>query len=161
KLVSERNVHVIIMHIKGTPKNMQLNPAYTNVSREINDFFHKRIDYAATAGIKKEKILIDPGIGFGKTTQHNLEIMSNLKNFNTTGCPLVLGTSRKSFIGKILVSEDSPLPASERLYGSLAACAWAFTSSVKVLRVHDVKETKQFLKVLETITKTKNERVLA
>ncbi|OGS19069.1 MAG: dihydropteroate synthase [Elusimicrobia bacterium RIFOXYA2_FULL_40_6] len=159
KLVSEKNAHVIIMHIKGTPKDMQaVGPVYKNVVEEINDFFRRKIDYAAAAGVKKEKILIDPGIGFGKTTQHNLEILRNLKKFSTTGCPIVLGTSRKSFIGKILGTEDKPLPANERLYGSLATYACAYSNSIRVLRVHDVKETKQFLRTLETINRARGEK---
>ncbi|OGS27750.1 MAG: dihydropteroate synthase [Elusimicrobia bacterium RIFOXYB2_FULL_48_7] len=154
KIAAEKNAHVIIMHIKGTPKDMQANPEYADVIVEIRGFLEKQAAYAVSCGVKKEKILIDPGIGFGKTTRHNIEILRKIKSFNLTGFPVVLGTSRKSFIGKILGSEKEPIPLEARLPGSLATYAWAVLNGIKVLRVHDVKETSQFLGVFDRIRET-------
>lgn len=171
KIVSQYQAPVVIMHIKGTPRNMQENPEYTDAVDEIYDFFLERINFALNSGIKKENIYLDPGIGFGKTVEHNLGILRRLNEFYTLDCPLVLGTSRKSFIGKILDVEVDPvkkiygveerldfgkLPGragnpDERKEGSLATCVWAIIQGVKILRVHDVKETKRAIKITETI----------
>ncbi len=151
KVVSKKNVSLIIMHIKGTPKNMQENPIYTNVVEEIKNFFKEKIKYALDNGIKKEKILLDPGIGFGKTTEHNIQILKNIKSFKELGFPLVIGTSRKSFIGRILGNEENPLGPEERLEGSIATYVWSTIQGVDILRVHDVKQTKRALKVIERI----------
>jgi dihydropteroate synthase len=95
KLASERNVPVVVMHMKGVPKHMQDNPDYSDVVCEIKSFFQERIDFLTAEGIRKENIILDPGIGFGKTTAHNLEILARLKEFRVLGCPLQVGTSRK------------------------------------------------------------------
>ncbi|MEW6041887.1 MAG: dihydropteroate synthase, partial [Elusimicrobiota bacterium] len=150
-LVSKKKVPVIVMHIKGTPKNMQEKPYYRDVISEITGYFAKRIKYALSKGIKKENIILDPGIGFGKTTAHNLTILKNLKKFSGLGFKLAIGTSRKSFIGKILGSEQKPLPADERLEGSIVTALIAAQEGVKILRVHDVRETKKALRIFEEI----------
>jgi dihydropteroate synthase len=137
---------LILMHMQGEPETMQLNPHYDNVISELLEFFAERLQYCAEQGISRENILLDPGIGFGKTLQHNLDILSNLESFRQFGLPIVLGASRKSFIDKIVPS----LPT-ERLEGSLAASASAVLQGVDILRVHDVKEHNKFLQVFAAI----------
>lgn len=137
---------LILMHMQGEPETMQLNPHYDNIISELLEFFAERLQYCAEQGIPRENILLDPGIGFGKTLQHNLAILSNLESFRQFGLQVVLGASRKSFIDKIVPS----LPT-ERLEGSLAASASAVLQGVDILRVHDVKEHNKFLQVFAAI----------
>lgn len=155
KIVAGYQVPVIIMHMQGTPRNMQENPVYDDVVKDIYTFFEERINFCLNVGIRKENIYLDPGIGFGKTVEHNLEILRRLNEFHSLGYPLVLGTSRKSFIGKILDTEVDPVKkfygVEERLEGSLATYVWAIVHGVKILRVHDVKETKRITQVTEAI----------
>lgn len=146
EILSKYKVPVIIMHMLGTPRNMQDNPRYEDVVGEIFSFFEERIEFASQNGIKKENIYLDPGIGFGKSVEHNLEILRRIGEFHSLGYPLVLGTSRKSFLGKILDAD-----VGERLEGSIATYIWAVLQKVKVLRVHDVRETKRAVKVVEAI----------
>jgi len=146
KVVAKSGVSVVIMHIKGTPENMQKNPEYGNVIDEIYDYFEDKTNMAIDSGIKQEKIIIDPGIGFGKTLEHNLEILNKVYEFRMLGYPLLVGASRKSFIGNIL-----DLPAEERLEGSLAAAVCLVIDGVDILRVHDVKETIRAVKVARRI----------
>lgn len=150
------NTKIILMHIKGTPQTMQLNPQYPNgVVKEIKDFFVERIKFLLENDISSYRIILDPGIGFGKTTQHNIEILKNLNEFKqlTIGeqkltFPLLIGLSRKSFIGRILGSEESPLPPQERYEGTIILHTYCILKKVDYLRVHDVKPTKQALKLL-------------
>ncbi|OIO72350.1 MAG: dihydropteroate synthase [Elusimicrobia bacterium CG1_02_37_114] len=151
KLISERKASVVIMHMQGTPRSMQDKPYYKNVVDEIKEFFERQIKFAINNGIKKEYIMLDPGIGFGKTTQHNVEILKNLHEFTKLGFPLMVGTSRKSFIGKILGTEQAPLPPQDRLVGTITTCMWAVINGANFLRVHDVKEIKHVLKILEDL----------
>ncbi len=151
EIVGKYQAPVIIMHMQGTPRNMQENPEYNDVVKEIYTFFEERINFCLNAGIKKENILLDPGIGFGKTVEHNLEILRRLNEFHSLGYPLVLGTSRKSFIGKILDPSGKGLPPEERLEGSIASYVWAVIKGADILRVHDVKEAKRAVKVVEAI----------
>jgi dihydropteroate synthase len=137
---------IILMHMSGDPATMQTNPHYVNVIAEITEFFTERIDFCLAAGINKERIMLDPGIGFGKNLEHNLTIMANLTEFSIFGLPVVLGASRKSFINQIVPS--APL---ERLGGTLAAAAVGMDSSVDLLRVHDVREHFQFIKITRAI----------
>ncbi len=146
EVARDYGVEVILMHMKGTPKDMQENPYYEDVIKEIMDFFEERIDYAVKKGIPEEKIWIDPGIGFGKTLEHNLLILKNLKKLKSLGRPVLIGPSRKSFIGMIL-----NLPPEERLYGTLATVAHAFWEGVDMVRVHDVRPAREVLEVLERI----------
>src|SRR3972149_2767583 len=142
KVIPERDVSVVIMHIKGTPENMQKNPEYENVMDEIYDYLEEKTDMATGSGIKPEKIIIDPGIGFGKTLEHNLEILNKVKELTVLGYPVLIGASRKSFIGNIL-----DLPVEERLEASLAAAVCSVINGVNILRVHDVKETVRAVKI--------------
>ncbi len=143
-LVAKNNLGYILMHMLGTPKNMQKNPSYKNVVDEIYDFFAERLEFARVSGINYVNIVIDPGIGFGKRLEDNIEIIRNIKTFTTLRRPILIGASRKSFIGAI-----TGLDKEERLEGSLAAVAAGFKNRGMIFRVHDVKETKRFLTVLE------------
>ena len=146
KVIAERGVSVVIMHIKGTPENMQKNPEYENVMDEIYDYLEEKTVMATGSGIKPEKIIIDPGIGFGKTLEHNLEIINKVKELKVLGYPVLIGASRKSFIGNVL-----DLPVEERLEGSIAAAVYSVINGVNILRVHDVKETVRAVKVAKCI----------
>ncbi|HOJ94378.1 MAG TPA: dihydropteroate synthase [Fervidobacterium nodosum] len=143
-IVSYYKCPVIIMHMKGTPKTMQQNPQYDNVVGEIIDFFKERIEYLKSYGI--EEIIIDPGIGFGKTLQHNLEILNKIDEFRVLGQPILIGASRKSMIGMILDK-----PPEERLNGTLAITAYCTLHNVEIVRVHDVRENVEVVKVIEAI----------
>ena len=147
KVIAEGDVSVVVMHIKGTPENMQKNPAYEDVVDEIYDYLEDKTGIAIDSGIKHGKIIIDPGIGFGKTLEHNLEILNKVYEFRMLGYPVLIGASRKSFIGNIL-----DLPAEERLEGSLAAAVCLVINGINILRVHDVAETIRALKITKRIT---------
>jgi len=147
KVVSQYKVPVVIMHIKGTPKDMQANPIYEALIPEITDYFRESIRLAVESGITEDKIIIDPGIGFGKTFDHNLEIIKNLREFTLLEKPLLVGVSRKAFIGKIL----GDAPVSERLEGSEAAAAISILNGANIIRVHDVKEMKKVALVADAI----------
>lgn len=147
--VAAAGVPVILMHMQGSPKNMQENPEYEDVVIEIIDFFKERINRARESGIPEEKIIIDPGIGFGKTLEHNLQIINYLFSFKVLGRPILCGHSRKSFIGKIL---DLPQPA-DRLEGSSAVAAAAVKAGANILRVHDVPETARVVRTIQALMK--------
>ncbi|MFA4917150.1 MAG: dihydropteroate synthase [Syntrophales bacterium] len=147
KVVSEYKVPVVIMHVKGTPKNMQVNPVYEALIPEIMDYLRISIRLAVKFGIAEDKIIIDPGIGFGKTFDHNLEIIKNLHEFTLLEKPLLIGPSRKAFIGKIL----GDAPASERLEGTAAAVAISILNGANIIRVHDVKEMKKVALVADAV----------
>ena len=146
EFAGENNIPVILMHKKGIPKNMQDSPYYENVIEEIKNCFIKYIKNAKTLGIIKKNIILDPGIGFGKRQEDNLLIIKNLSEFKELGCPLLMGLSRKSFIGNILKNEPN-----ERLIGSITANAISVLNGANILRVHDVKETVEMIKVLKSI----------
>ena len=144
KLLAKHKTPVVVMHMKGEPKNMQKNPAYKNVVKEVKEFLSDRINEARKAGI--EDIIIDPGIGFGKTTEHNLQILKRLGEFKELGCPILIGPSRKSFIGNI----TGMLP-NERLEGTLAAVAVSIMNGANIVRVHDVKECFRAVQIADAI----------
>lgn len=143
KLAVAYKVPVVIMHMLGTPETMQENPVYEDVIRDIDRFFEERISQACAAGIERANIILDPGIGFGKTTRHNLEILSQLQEFAHFGLPLMVGPSRKGFIENI-----TGLPVGERLPGTLMAIAFAIVNGASFVRVHDVKECKELCEQL-------------
>jgi dihydropteroate synthase len=149
KVIAEYDVPVVLMHIKGTPKNMQESPKYENLLEDVKSYLNQSISIAEEAGIGEDKIIIDPGIGFGKTLEDNLKILKNLNEFTELDRPLMIGVSRKSFIGKIL-----DLPTDERLEGSLASMAVAIMNGANILRVHDVKESKRVAKLVDAILKS-------
>lgn len=144
--LAELDVPVIVMHMQGTPRNMQENPQYDDVVNDISTFFLERIEHAKNAGIEDQNIILDLGIGFGKKLEHNLEIIKRLDEFNSLGYPVLLGASRKSFLKGVLNKE-----ADERLYGSLAVAANAVEKDVAILRVHDVEETVDVVKTIEAV----------
>ncbi|MFQ5769211.1 MAG: dihydropteroate synthase [bacterium] len=146
-IVSEFNVPVILMHIKGKPKDMQKHPYYDDVIDEIFNYFEQRIQYALKCGIKFEQIILDPGIGFGKRLVDNYDIIKNLSIFKKLERPILVGISRKSFIGKVL-----NLPPEESMEGSIAASTAAILNGANILRVHDVKEMKRAAKITDTLT---------
>jgi dihydropteroate synthase len=146
KVVAEYKVPVILMHIQGTPQNMQQNPQYKCVVSEIILHLRHRIKAAIDAGIDIEKIIIDPGIGFGKTVEHNLDILRKLREFKSLGRPILIGTSRKSLIGKIL-----DLPVDERLEGTAATVAASILNGANIIRVHDVKAMKRVARMIDAI----------
>ena len=133
-VVSEMEAGLILMHMKGTPRTMQQAPQYQDVVSEICDSLQKSIEIAESHGITADRIIIDPGIGFGKTMEHNLEILKRLSEFRRLHKPLLIGTSRKSFIGNIL-----NLPVTERVEGTAATVCWAIAHGADIVRVHDVK----------------------
>ena len=146
KLIARYKAAVVIMHMLGNPRTMQKDPHYSSLIDEIIEYLERAINLAQDAGIDKEKIIIDPGIGFGKTLKHNLEILKRLAEFKALGRPILVGTSRKSFIGKIL-----NVAPQERIFGTVATCVSAVQNGAKILRVHDVGKVKQALKVLDAI----------
>lgn len=146
-VIAYHNVPIVIMHIKGTPKDMQQNPVYEALIPEIMDYLSEGIQIAAKAGIKEDKIIIDPGIGFGKTFEHNLDIICNLSAFTLLGKPILIGPSRKAFIGKVL----GDLPPTDRLEGTAAAVAISIFNGANIIRVHDVKEMIHVAKVADAI----------
>ena len=145
-IVSNLNVPVIIMHMKGTPKNMQMNPTYKNLINEIISFFKNKIKIAVDAGIKKENIILDPGIGFGKSVENNFELICKLKEFYKLGFPIMIGPSRKSFIGITL-----DLPPTKRIEGTSAAVTAGIINGARIVRVHDVKEIRRVVTITEKI----------
>jgi len=142
-LLKKTNVPFILQHSLGSPETMQLNPKYKNVVLEIYDFFEKKINFLRKLGIRHNKIILDPGIGFGKNLNHNVEILKNISIFHTLGFPILLGISRKRFIKDISKENDS----TDRLGGTLSSSIFALQQGVQIIRVHDVNELQQGLKV--------------
>jgi dihydropteroate synthase len=149
-VAAEAQVPVFLMHSLGNPQDMQENPSYNNVVEDIAAFFEERLQACKTARIEKKNIILDVGIGFGKTLEHNLLLLRNIKRFQDFGCPLLLGVSRKSFIGGASNGE----PPESRLPGSLSAALWGLSQGVQIFRVHDVAETVQAFKVYEAISRS-------
>jgi dihydropteroate synthase len=146
ELCSERGCEVVLMHMQGTPRTMQENPTYDDVVEDVKAFLAERIEFAMARGIAEERLWVDPGIGFGKTVEHNLELLRRLGELRDLGRPLVVGTSRKSFIGRITGRE-----AHERLGGTIASNVIAIAGGAQMLRVHDVAELRDATKVAEAI----------
>jgi len=150
-VVSAYKVPVVVMHIKGSPRNMQQSPVYEDLIPEILDYLRGSIGIALEAGVSEEKIIIDPGIGFGKTFDHNLEILHNLDRFALLGRPVLIGPSRKAFIGRILDNA----PPQERIYGTAAAVAISIMKEANIIRVHDVMEMVQVARVADAVKREK------
>jgi len=144
---------VVLMHTLGRPQVMQENPVYRNLIAEIKEFLAGAIEKAERSGVKPENIIIDPGIGFGKTVEHNLEIINRLEEFQDLGKPVLVGPSRKSFIGKILDE-----PAGERLEGTLAVVAITAWNGAEIIRVHDVREVRKVVRIVTAIKNVKREK---
>jgi dihydropteroate synthase len=146
----DSGVPVCLMHMQGRPRSMQQNPEYHDVVEEVMSFLRQRAEACVANGIPRERLLLDPGFGFGKLLVHNLQLLGNLNRFKVLGLPLLVGISRKSMIGAIL--DDAP--TDERLYGSLAAAVLAAEQGAAIIRVHDVKPTVQALKVVQAVADT-------
>jgi dihydropteroate synthase len=149
-LMAERGCPIILMHMLGEPKSMQQHPRYEDVVREVRDFLAERAQQAIRAGVELENIILDPGIGFGKRLEHNLKLLKSLDSLVELGFPVLVGVSRKSFLGKITGSED---PKS-RLFGTVAANVLAYERGASLFRVHDVRANKEALAVAAAIRRT-------
>ena len=152
EFVANYSAYVVLMHMKGTPLNMQDVPDYSDVVGEVGVFFEERITAAKSGGIAIERIILDPGIGFGKTPVHNFTILNDLKRISAIGFPLLVGPSRKSFIGITL-----DLPENERLEGTAASVTAAVLNGAKIVRVHDVKEMKRVITITDSISAVRGE----
>ena len=148
-VVAEAGVPVVLMHMKGTPKNMQSAPHYDSLIFEIISFLSIRIQEALDAGISSNQIILDPGIGFGKTVAHNLEIIRRLREFKCLGKPILIGTSRKFFIGKVL-----DLPVDDRLEGTAATAAIAINNGADIVRVHNVEKMARVVRMTDAIVRS-------
>jgi dihydropteroate synthase len=147
-VASELGCGTVLMHMQGEPRTMQQNPVYGDVVGEVRDYLRKRADAARRAGVRRDRVWLDPGIGFGKTLTHNLELLRRIDRVAGLGYPVVLGVSRKSFLKTIDPRAES---AEDRMGGSLAAALWGAAHGAAILRVHDVRETLQALEVQRRI----------
>jgi len=143
-IIKKSNVGICLMHMQGTPKTMQVNPTYHNVVREVQSFLKVRADLLINEGIDKSHIILDPGFGFGKTFEHNIELLQGLESFQSLKLPLLVGLSRKSFIRKILSGDHD-----DHLSGSISAAILSILKGAKIVRVHDVKETQSAIKIMQ------------
>lgn len=146
QVVAEAGAGYVCMHMQGNPQTMQAKPNYDDVTREVCDFFRERLALLSTHGVSIEQVVLDPGIGFGKTLQHNIKLLRDLNKFSLVERPTLVGASRKSFIEKLLGA-----PIDERLPASLACAAWAAIQGSQIIRVHDVAETVQVVRMAETL----------
>jgi dihydropteroate synthase len=144
--VAAGGVAACLMHMQGEPRNMQAQPRYDDVVAEVKDFLRQRLNAAIAAGIPRERLVIDPGFGFGKTLEHNIELLRHLDHFRDLNAPLLVGLSRKSMLGKITGNE-----VSDRVYASVAAALLAVAKGASILRVHDVKATRDALAVYNAV----------
>lgn len=142
-VIKKSEVGICLMHMQGTPKTMQINPTYKNVVSEVQSFLKARAEMLISEGIDQSRIILDPGFGFGKTFEHNIEMLKKLESFQSLKFPLLVGLSRKSFIRKILNGEHD-----DHLSGSISAAIFSVLKGAKILRVHDVKETLSALKII-------------
>lgn len=146
RVVADAGASYVCMHMQGTPRTMQANPTYADVVSEVGDFFSDRLRRLNDSGVKADQVVLDPGIGFGKTVEHNLLLLAGLRSLTRFERPLLVGVSRKSLIGKLLGVE-----AGARLPGSLACACWAVAAGANILRAHDVAETVQAIRMTEAI----------
>jgi dihydropteroate synthase len=146
RVVAEYQAGYVCMHAQGTPRTMQENPVYADVVREVGDFFREQLKKLNAGGVSADQVVLDVGIGFGKTMEHNLLLLANLHRFTTMARPLLMGASRKSFIGKLLGTN-----LDERLPASLACACRAVGSGVQIIRAHDVAETVQAVRMTEAV----------
>jgi dihydropteroate synthase len=146
RLVAESGAAYVCMHMQGGPRTMQADPHYENVTMEVRTFFFERIKRLNDCGVAAKQLILDPGIGFGKTPQHNLELIANLGTFVDCGRPIMLGVSRKSFIGKLLGNESET-----RLWGSIACACAGVRAGAAIIRTHDVRQTVAAVRMTEAI----------
>jgi dihydropteroate synthase len=153
EVVAEFKAGYVCMHARGTPRTMPENPVYSDVVREVGEFFQERLGRLNASGVSADQIVLDVGIGFGKSPEHNLQLLANLRTFTTMARPLLIGVSRKSFIGKLLGAD-----LAKRLPGSLACACLAIESGARIIRAHDVAETVQAVRMTEAIIAALRER---
>jgi dihydropteroate synthase len=155
EVVSRRKVPVVLMHMRGRPETMQADTHYDDLIGEIREFFQERIDYAVSRGISRDRIILDPGIGFGKSVEekHNLILLKELRSFRALNQPLMIGTSRKAFLGRIL-----DLPPEEREEGTLATIAVAVQNGANIVRVHEVRRARRAVQVADAILRSTGEK---
>ncbi|MBK5144244.1 dihydropteroate synthase [Budviciaceae bacterium BWR-B9] len=146
----ESGLPVCLMHMQGMPRTMQHEPQYTNVVSEVDDFFTEHITRCVNAGMDREKILLDPGFGFGKNLRHNYQLLAHLSDFHHFGLPLLVGMSRKSMVGQLL-----NVPPDQRVIGSIACATIAAMQGAQIIRVHDVKETAEAMRIVEATLSAK------
>ena len=146
-VAAETQAGVVLMHMKGSPQTMQNDPGYGNVVQEVDTYLADRIRFSEQRGVRRECLVVDPGIGFGKTVEHNLELLRGIPQLAECGCPVLVGASRKSFIGH-LTGREAP---AERRAGSLGAAAWAAAHGAHILRVHDVIDTCDVCRLVDTL----------
>lgn len=146
QVVAEFGAGYVCMHMQGTPQTMQLHPRYDDVLGEVEGFFRERLQRLAESGVAPEQVVLDVGLGFGKTAEHNLQLLAGLGRFTRCNRPLLVGASRKSFIGAVLGAD-----VGARLAGSLACAAWAVAAGAHIIRAHDVAETVQVVRMIEAI----------
>jgi dihydropteroate synthase len=146
KVIANSNVPVCIMHMQGSPRTMQSNPIYNDLMLDITQYFANRIAECEALGINKKRIVIDPGFGFGKTLAHNYQLLAELEKFKQLECSILIGLSRKSMIGNLL-----DIPVDKRLVGSIAAVTLALNNGADIVRVHDVEETKQAVRIFNAM----------
>jgi dihydropteroate synthase len=146
RVVAEARAGYVCVHMQGTPQTMQAHPVYADVVREVGEFFEERLEKLSDCGVAREQVILDPGIGFGKTLDHNLQLLGAVSRFTRFGCPLLLGVSRKSFIGRLLGAEMRA-----RLPGALACACQAVAAGARIIRAHDVAETVQAIRMTEAI----------
>jgi len=146
RIVSEARAGYICMHMQGTPQTMQADPVYTDVVSEVGDFFVERLQRLNDSGVSADQVVLDVGIGFGKTVEHNLQLLAGLRSFTRLERPLLIGVSRKSFIGKLLGADGAG-----RLPGALTCAGWAAQAGGQIIRAHDVAETVQAIRMTEAI----------
>ena len=147
EVVAERKAGYVLMHMQGTPQTMQKNPVYGNVVDEVKQFLAEQLTTLAAHGVSREQVILDVGIGFGKTLEHNLQLLASLKSFTKEERPLLLGVSRKAFIGQVTGVRN----AVERLPWSLACACWGVVSGVNIIRAHDVAPTRQAIRMTEAL----------
>lgn len=155
EVVAQAGALCCLMHIQGTPQTMQKNPHYDDVVHDISAYFAERLALAERAGIPRQNIWLDPGIGFGKTVEHNLQILRRLREFTVFGLPILIGTSRKSFIGKVL----GDLPPEDRLEGTAATVAVAILNGANAVRVHDVQAMVRVARMVDAVLRGYAEKV--
>jgi dihydropteroate synthase len=147
KVIADHKAAVVIMHMRGNPRSMQTNPRYTSLIDEITGYLSEAVRKGEEAGINKNKIIVDPGIGFGKTLENNLEILKRLKEFKILDKPILIGVSRKAFLGAILNA-----PTQERIFGTVASSVLACENGANIIRAHDVGALKQALLIKDRVS---------
>lgn len=154
EVVARAKAGLVLMHLKGTPATMQVSPSYRDVVAEVKEYLGRAIEKAESSGVSSDSILVDPGIGFGKTLEHNLTLLRNLSALSELSKPILVGTSRKSFLGRILsatAARHAGIDDEERLLGTAASVACAVLLGASVVRVHDVREMRQVVAVADAI----------